>query len=96
MTLIYVLKSGLKVVPENYISISLLSNINKIIEKVIYSHLFNLFSKFNVLNISWFGYIEGHSTTLALSEFVESTMSSFDEGNAVCAVLLELSRHLTV
>ena len=33
----------------------------------------------------------GRAILLALSEFVESTLSSFDKGNAVCAVLLDLS-----
>ena len=87
-----IFKSGLKTVPGNYRPISLLSNINKIIEKTIYCRLYNFFTKFNVLNTSQFGFREGHSTTLALSEFVESTLSSFDEGNAVCAVLLDLSK----
>ena len=87
-----IFKSGLKTIPGNYRPISLLSNINKIIEKAIYSRLYNFFTKFNILNSSQFGFREGHSTTLALSEFVESTLSSFDKGNAVCAVLLDLSK----
>ena len=33
-----------------------------------------------------------NSTTLALSEFVESVMFKFDESEAVCAVLLDLSK----
>ena len=87
-----IFKSGSKIVPGNYRPISLLSNINKIIEKAIYSRLYNFFTKFNILNSSQFGFREGHSTTLALSEFVESALSSFDEGNAVCAILLDLSK----
>ena len=33
-----------------------------------------------------------HSTTLALSVFVESTLSFFDKGNAVCVVLVDLRK----
>ena len=87
-----IFKSGSKTLPGNYRPISLLSNINKIIEKAIYSRLYKFFTKFNILNSSQFGFREGHSTTLALSEFVESILSSFDKGNAVCAVLLDLSK----
>ena len=50
------------------------------------------FNKFNIFNSSQFGFSEGHYTFLALSEFVESTISSFNKGNAVCAVLLDLSK----
>ena len=56
-----------------------------------YSRLYKFFTKFNILNSPQFGFREGHSTTLALSEFVENTLSSFDKGNAVCSVLLDLS-----
>ena len=87
-----IFKSGSKTVPGNYRPISLLSNINKIIEKAIYSRLYSFFSKYSILNSSQFGFREGHSTTLALSEFVEFTLTSFDKGNAVCGVLLDLSK----
>ena len=87
-----IFKSGLKTLPGNYRPISILSNLNKIIEKVIYNRLYSFFSKYNVLNCSQFGFREGHSTTLALSEFVEGVLSEFDEGNATCAVFLDLSK----
>ena len=38
----------------------------------------------NILNSSQFGFREEHSTTLALSELEESTLSLFDKGDAVC------------
>ena len=41
---------------------------------------------------SQFGFKDGHSTTLALSEFVEFTMFLFDKGKVVYAVLLNLSK----
>ena len=43
-------------------------------------------------NTSQFGFREGNSTTLAIFEFVESTLSSSDKGKAVGAVLLDLSK----
>ena len=60
-------------------------------EKVVYKRLYNFFTKLNLLNTPQFGFKEGHSTTLALSEFVDSTLSCFDEGKAAGAVLLDLS-----
>ena len=44
------------------------------------------------MNSYQFGFREGYSTTFALSEFVESTLFSFDKGNAFCTVLLDLSQ----
>ena len=54
--------------------------------------MYNFFTKFNILNTSQFGFREGNSTTLALSEFVETTLWCFDKGKAVGVVLLELSK----
>ena len=87
-----IFKSGSKKLPGNYRPISILSNLNKIIEKVIYNRLYSFFTKNNILNSSQFGFREGHSTTMALSEFVEGVLKKFDKGEAVCAVLLDLSK----
>ena len=48
------------------------------------------FIEYNILNNSLFEFREGHSTTLVLSEFVEGVLSTFDNGESVCAVLLDL------
>ena len=59
---------------------------------MIYNRLYSFFTKNNILNSSQFGFREGHSTTMALSEFVEGVLKKFDKGEAVCAVLLDLSK----
>ena len=38
------------------------------------------------------GFREGRSTTLALSKFVESVMSTFDNCESIYAVLLDVSK----
>ena len=87
-----IFKSGSKKLPGNYRPISILSNLNKIIEKVIYNRLYSFFTKNNVLNNSQFGFRANHSTVMALSEFVEGVLNRFDKGEAVCAILLDLSK----
>ena len=84
-------KSGSKTLPGNFRPTSLLSNLNKIIKKVIYSHLF-FFSKINVLNNFQFGFRNNHSITLSFSEFVEGVLLNFDKGHTVCAVFMDLSK----
>ena len=41
---------------------------------------------------SQFGFKDGHSTTLALSESVEFTLSLLDKGKAVYGILLDVSK----
>ena len=53
--------------------------------------MYRFFTKYKILNNSQYGFREGHSTTLALSEFVKGVLSTFNKGEAVCVVLLELS-----
>ena len=85
-------KSGSKKLAGNCTSISILSNLNKTIEKVIYNRLCSFFTGNNVLNNSQLSFRENYSTTMVLSEFVEGVLNRFDKGEAACAVLLDLSK----
>ena len=85
-------KSGTKSTPGNYRPISLLSNINKIIEKTIYSRLIKYFNKYNLINDSQFGFRKGYNTTMAVTELYEKILDSNDKGNATCTILLDLSK----
>ena len=87
-----VYKGGSREDAGNYRPISLLSNINKVVEKVIYSRLFSFFEKFKIINSCQFGFREGYSTAMAVADFYESVINSNDKGKAVCAVLLDLSK----
>ena len=62
-------KGGKKSIPGNYRPISLLSNINKIIEKTIYSRLVSYFNKYNIISEHQFRFRQGHNTTMAVTEF---------------------------
>ena len=54
--------------------------------------MYSFYTKYNTLNNSQFGFRESHSPTTTLSEFVEGVLSTFDNGDAICAVLLYLSK----
>ena len=85
-------KGGDKNKPGNYRPISILSNINKIFEKVFYSRLISFLNKNNVINDTQFGFRHGYSTTMAVAEFYERLLKSNDKGEMTCAVLLDLSK----
>ena len=86
-----IFKSSSKTFPgkTNYICRVVITSIGSL--KRLFS-LSDFFGKIIIFNSSQFDFREEYSTTLALSEFVESTLTSFDKGNAVCAVLLDKSK----
>ena len=72
----------------NYRPVSLLSNISKLVEKVIYNRLF--FYKF-FYNYQ-FGFRKNHSTAHAISILVEKISQSFACKNATLEIFLNLSK----
>ena len=85
-------KGGDKSNPSNYRPISILPHITKIFEKVIYRRLADFFDKYNVLSNNQFGFRCGNSTTLAIADVYENLTLSMDNGQATCAVLLDLAK----
>lgn len=76
----------------NYRPISLLSNISKIMEKVMHKRLFSFLTKFNILHSKQFGFQPKHSTADAISKFVHDVLHSLDESNPCLSVYLDLSK----
>ena len=67
-----IFKKGSNSDPNNYRPISILSNINKIFEKILHSRLYKYLDKFNLLYEYQFGFRKGHSTTQALIELTDN------------------------
>ena len=78
--------------PGNYRPISLLSIFSKILEKLMQQRLYSYLSNFNILFKLQFGFREHHSTTLALTEIVDSIRKEVDNGNSVLGIYLDLSK----
>ena len=85
-------KGGNKKDPSNYRPISILTNFNKIFEKILYSRLYDFFEKNGVIYEGQFGFRKGHSTSMAASVFVEHVMNAWDQQKATCAIMLDLSK----
>ena len=76
----------------NYRPISLLSNFNRIFEKLLYTRLLKYFDKFNLLNHNQYGFRKKHSTNMAIYDILESKLGNRDKNQLTCAVYLDLSK----
>ena len=71
-------KKGVKSDPGNYRPISVLSQVNKIFEKILHKRLYKYLTKFKILYEYQFGFREGHSTTQALVEITDRLKNAMD------------------
>ena len=76
----------------NYRPISLLSNIEKIYEKVMYSRLISFLEDNNQIYSRQFGFRKAHSTENTLINIVERIRSSLDNGEFACGVFVDLQK----
>ena len=85
-------KKQSKVGSTNYRPISLLSNIEKIIEKLMYKRLSNSLDINNLIYSLQFGFRPKYSTTHALINLTESIRESLDEGSFGCGIFVDLQK----
>ena len=76
----------------NYRPISLLSNINKIIEKCIYSRLYNFIESKKILSNFQYGFRNKSNCEIALIDFTDKIASNIDSGQLSLAVFLDISK----
>ena len=74
----------------NYHPISVVSNISKIIEKLILVHLTTILNADNIFYKKQFGIRHNHSTTHALFEITDKNKQACDSGQYACGVFLDL------
>ena len=76
----------------NYRPISVLSNIDKIFEKIIKERLVSFLNTNNILINNQFGFRNKHSTLHALISLTENIRKNLDVGNFSCAVFIDLQK----
>ena len=84
-----VFKKGDKLEVNNYRPISLISNISKIIEKLIHRRLNSFLEKNNIFYPFQFGFRDRHSTSNAFIEITDKIMKACDQGLFACGVYLD-------
>ncbi len=65
-------KKNEKIIPDNYRPISLLSTLNKLLEKMMYKRLMSFLIKYKILYKYQFGFRKNHSTSMALIEIIDN------------------------
>ena len=87
-----VFKKDSKLDYSNYRPISLLSNIKKILEKLMYKRLYTFLNNNNIIFNLQFGFRQQYSTSHALINITENTIKALDDGNIVCRVFADLQK----
>lgn len=85
-------KKGNKQLPQNYRPVSIVPIFSKIIESLMHNQLYSYFENHNLLSKSQFGFRVGRSTTDAVMEIVNYTLSSLDNKESVAISLMDLTR----
>lgn len=85
-------KKGSKIEVTNYRPISLLSNISKIIEKMVHDRLYMFLEQNEAFYNYQFGFRNNHSTNHALIEITEQIRNACDQKLYTCGVYLDLQK----
>ena len=78
--------------PGNYRPISLLSNFNRIFEKVMFKRLKTFFDKNNVLFKAQYGFRDKHSTQHAILDIVNTIQNNMDKRLVTCGIFIDLKK----
>ena len=88
-----IFKGGDKNDVNSYRPISILSQINRIFEKIIYDRLYSfLVEKNNILHKKQFGFQPGHSTEHAMLDMKEHILRNMDKKLVSCLLFLDLKK----
>ncbi len=83
---------GDQLLVSNYRPISLLSNINKIFEKLVYSRVYSFLNLHNCIYELQFGFRAKHSTNHALLSLTEMIRFALDNSNFACGIFIDLQK----
>ena len=87
-----IFKSGSKMLTSNFRPISLLSNLNKILEKLMFSRVHSFLEKENIIYNNQFGFRPKHSTNHALINITELIRETLDNGQYSCGVFVDFQK----
>ena len=87
-----VFKKDSKLDYSNYRPISLLSNVEKILEKLMYKRLYTFLNSNNIIYNFQFGFRQQYYISHALVTITENIRKALDDGNIGCGVFVDLQK----
>jgi len=85
-------KKDSQLIVSNYRPISLLSNINKIVEKLMFNRLYHFLESNKCLYDMQFGFRQKHSTNHALLSMCQQIRETIDKGNLAVGVFVDFQK----
>ena len=85
-------KKGSRLVVSNYRPISLLSNLNKVLEKLVFSRVYKFLEDHKCIYNLQFGFRSKHSINHALIDITESIRQTLDNKGIACGVFVDLQK----
>ena len=90
--LVLLFKRGDRSIPANNRPVSLLSNLGKIQERIVFKHMYNHLHSNNLLFKYQSGFRPGHSTTFQFIDIFHHICQSFDEKQYSCMIFCDISK----
>ena len=87
-----IFKAGDKSLFNNYRPISILPYISKIVEKILHSRIMTFLLNSNILSNCQYGFQKNKSTYMPLLLIQENVTKSFENGNSMCGLYLDLKK----
>jgi hypothetical protein len=87
-----IFKSGSKMLTSNFRPISLLSNLNKILEKLMFNRVLSFLEQEKIIYNNQFGFRPKHSTNHALISITEQIKENLDNNNYACGVFVDFQK----
>ena len=87
-----IFKKGSATNVSNYRPISLLSQFDKIFEKIIYNRIIDFIEKYNLLSDHQFGFRQNSSTIHAVTYIYDNLIKNVDKDLYSCCIFLDLSK----
>lgn len=85
-------KKGNKLLPHNYRPISLLDIFDKVYERLLHCRLVDFLNKTKAFFEFQFGFRDGHSTILALTDIIDNIKKNIDNNEYTIGIFLDLTK----
>ena len=87
-----IFKKGSRLLVSNYRPISLLSNLNKILEKIVHNRVYSFLEDSQCIYSLQFGFRKKHSTNHTLIDITENIRQALDNKKFACGVFVDLQK----